>query len=699
MVIMNLFKLLRVHAKYRCCIFFAGFWVGFQTKGQFEGHRPDFSMFTRASSLDGSTDNVSPKTMPSWRNDEPFDLTPNDGHYMFGYYDKQQVDETDRRVLVGKIPFYDKEPDTLDTMQIGWTSFDRRFHHIANTTAWNLQQGSMMEWISPTSIVFNIREGTTNSFAAQVYCTETGDFVRWRPLQKFNRAVYAWSHIDKKFASISFSRLHNLRRGYGYTVKLGEIEKCPRDDGIWIVDAASGKEVLLLSYSQAREFLLEAGSVDVFTGLNHFDEVPVGSDYYWWVNHIMFSTDGRRLSFIVRASKEIHGHSYQFSTLMMADMEKKDFWRVPLLRGSHPFHHQTLLNCEDKGSFDISFKSYVTQLPWQRGVDGHCSKHPSKDIYLTDTYPRPSKDLIVVSDIDHRKKSLGTFMPGNEGPVFTRCDLHPRWSRQGDFVLFDSTHLGKKRAVYALPSSVPERRHKNSKNCKTIFVDMGANIGMHARFLFEPNLYPASGKQALKEMYQLFESHFGSPSSRSLPTNSSGICVFGFEANAKQQKRLEQISRYFGDKGMVVQYQCPKAVWVNETKLLFERKDGIGYGTASRLVDSKSGGQDVVIVETIDIAKFITGIYEEFKPDIIFGKMDIEGAEYTVLPHLEKSGLLCSDNPFAFRAITLEYHSRFTGHSLAWKVPESYPCTKKSDLILLDSEDYVRDGRDIPLLL
>ena len=37
----------------------------------------------------------------------------------------------------------------------------------------------------------------------------------------------------------------------------------------------------------------------------------------------------------------------------MMHVKMKVMWRVPALRGSHPFHRHTLLNCEKKGMFDV----------------------------------------------------------------------------------------------------------------------------------------------------------------------------------------------------------------------------------------------------------------------------------------------------------------------------------------------------------
>ena len=149
------------------------------------------------------------------------------------------------------------------------------------------------------------------------------------------------------------------------------------------------------SRTNAKDFL---GSKDPFTGLEYLDRYPKnGADWYWWVNHLMWDSAGEKLSFIFRGSKDWNTGSYQFSTLIIIEVRSRDVWRVPLLRGSHPFFSiNYLLNCENAGAFEIRFKKSVLQLPWQKEADGHCSAHPMRrGVYLTDTYPTPTKDLMV----------------------------------------------------------------------------------------------------------------------------------------------------------------------------------------------------------------------------------------------------------------------------------------------------------------
>jgi hypothetical protein len=83
--------------------------------------------------------------------------------------------------------------------------------------------------------------------------------------------------------------------------------------------------------------------------------------------------------------------------------------------------------------------------------DGHCSYSPDRTWILTDTYPdRDSmRTLILYHEKDRRRVDIGRFhsLRGLKSEI--RCDLHPRWSRNGRMVNIDSTHTGS-RQMYVI---------------------------------------------------------------------------------------------------------------------------------------------------------------------------------------------------------------------------------------------------------
>lgn len=256
-------------------------------------------------------------------------LTPKSGDYsfMYGYFDKQTVDDNNQRVLVGRLKFFDREPGEKDVMELGYVPLEgdassNKFVKFAKTSAFNMQQGTQAEWVGPNQVIYNIRKSST-TFAAVVQDLQTGE------KREYPQPVYAFNRHTQRFASLSYSRLHTLRRGYGYTVpRRWTLTQHPADSGIWIVDVATGESKLLVSIFTIWNYVLGTVGTDKFTGQPYADNPTPHRRDYWWVNHLMFSRDGTQLAFLVRASPWLNTHSYKFSTLVRqqageGEMEQK----------------------------------------------------------------------------------------------------------------------------------------------------------------------------------------------------------------------------------------------------------------------------------------------------------------------------------------------------------------------------------------
>jgi Tol biopolymer transport system component len=86
--------------------------------------------------------------------------------------------------------------------------------------------------------------------------------------------------------------------------------------------------------------------------------------------------------------------------------------------------------------------------------DGHCSYSPDRKWVLNDTYP--DKDrlqwLMLFDPKTGRRYDLNQFHSPKVFTGPTRCDLHPRWSRDGKQVCFDGCH-DPQRQVYVVDVS------------------------------------------------------------------------------------------------------------------------------------------------------------------------------------------------------------------------------------------------------
>ena len=73
---------------------------------------------------------------------------------------------------------------------------------------------------------------------------------------------------------------------------------------------------------------------------------------------------------------------------------------------------------------------------------------------LADSYPDGEgvQHLALIDVASGEMEWIGHFNHNPEKPwvVDTRCDRHPRWSRDGRYITVDSIHDGKHRACYLL---------------------------------------------------------------------------------------------------------------------------------------------------------------------------------------------------------------------------------------------------------
>ncbi|MHC4592767.1 MAG: hypothetical protein ACYS8L_08750, partial [Planctomycetota bacterium] len=92
-------------------------------------------------------------------------VTSGPKHHFFGYYDKSPWDATGRYLLGLQSDFGDRCPRAEDTVTIGLidTTGDDTWQPVAQTSAWNWQQGCMLRWhpAAPDRlIVYNARQGS-----------------------------------------------------------------------------------------------------------------------------------------------------------------------------------------------------------------------------------------------------------------------------------------------------------------------------------------------------------------------------------------------------------------------------------------------------------------------------------------------------------------------------------------------------------
>lgn len=256
-------------------------------------------------------------------------------------------------------------------------------------------------------------------------------------------APYTLSADKKTALSLDFSRLHRLRPGYGYANLLDETEKekCPDKTCIWKIDIQSGEITPVLKY----------------TDFISFETRPEMKDAEHKVNHLMLAPNGKRFMVLHRWFKD----GKKYTRLVTCNVDGTDMFNlsdddfVSHCCWKNDNEILSYLNKKDggKGYYLMRDKSleYVRMWP-SLMMDGHPTYSYDGRYVVTDTYPNRKRiqSLYVMKDdkINNVAKVFSPFRFGGD----VRCDLHPRWSKDGKQICFDASFEGK-RGVYVVDTS------------------------------------------------------------------------------------------------------------------------------------------------------------------------------------------------------------------------------------------------------
>ena len=406
--------------------------------------------------------------------------TPNDANYFCGYYDKSPISLDNSKLLVLKTNFIDHIPNSNDVATIGYFDLDSKdgvFHKLSETNSFNWQQGCMLQWIGNKNdeIIFNKFIG--NKFVSFVLNIST------RIEKIFNYPIYALSS-DAKFAlTIDFERHYWCRRAYSYDGVINPNKNTPvvKNDGIYKLSFTEDNLILLISIEE----ILKIKPISSFSGATHYLE------------HIMISPNNNRFAFMHRWKS----NGVIFTRLYSADL---DGTNVFCLNGSGRMSHFCWINDDTlfgwggvttkftkfrmtnnlaksklykfllkmykglvKGNSDSGMSKVSSLFTNDRYIlfkdkvgiqdtvdhskldrDGHPSVRPNNiQEVITDTYPdeAQSQQLILYNYITGSKMiidSIPTTPEYNFSP--NRCDLHPKWSFDGNFVSIDTLIQGNR---------------------------------------------------------------------------------------------------------------------------------------------------------------------------------------------------------------------------------------------------------------
>lgn len=253
--------------------------------------------------------------------------------------------------------------------------------------------------------------------------------------------------------------------------------------------------------------------------------------------------------------------------------------------------------------------------------------------------------------------------------------------------------------IIATDGFTPSEQHRERKlgdGCFHIFLDVGANMGVHGRFLLEPQKYPLAIESA-----KIFNEYFGAD------RDNRDICVFEFEPNPRHKEKLFQNAKAYEAMGWRY-HVIPSGVAMAEGVLTFYSRKG-GYQDDFRVERPPRGASTVVNATVINFSSWLhQNIFDRQIPSTTFGsytgkqaipkilmKMDIERLEFDLIPELIVTGSLCKLD-FAF----VEMHGTGPHHGelkRAWdKVLGAAQSCQSFRYINADDESYALDGIPLP---
>ncbi|MAS36361.1 MAG: hypothetical protein CL610_20315 [Anaerolineaceae bacterium] len=370
-------------------------------------------------------------------------LTSGPAHHFFGYYSICPWNAAQTYLVCLESSFQDHLPEPGEMAGIGVVDAQTgQFERVAETGAWNLQQGAMLHWnpLAPdTELIHNDR--VDGDIVSRILNIHSGN-SRVLP-----RPVSAVSHNGHYALSLTYGRLQRMRKvvGYGGASDPNAHDPHPANDGIFLMDLRTGDCKLAVSIQQVYDLLVDAN--------------PILREQHMWFNHVAFNRSDNRFFFLARCWEDDHLQTGMYT----ANLDGSELREVVPF-GKSVSHFDWRNDTEILVTYDLRGRGrehvlHVDGSPEYRVIgdgllnfDGHPSFSPDSQWFVTDKNVLDSleKWLLLCRVADEQLEVLEKF-PMYERRFLggdLRCDLHPRWNRDGTAICVDAQAPDRTRQLH-----------------------------------------------------------------------------------------------------------------------------------------------------------------------------------------------------------------------------------------------------------
>jgi len=404
------------------------------------------------------------------------------GHHFFGYYNKHPWDESGRFLLAQRVPMRAADLTGREIAEVGYFDLRQgdRFHAVGETSTWNWQMGSQLQWLRGLpgrQLIYNTRAAVSDADYPYADFRATALDLDSFEAREYPLPVYVVAPNSRWALCVDYSRFEVTHPTIGYRASQTEprLENAPSDDGIYRMEIDSGDAELILSLRDLARFQPLASMRNAIHWVTHL-EVNPGSTRCLFIHrwtervedetcflHRLFSMnpDGSELRLLECTDHPLPQLADDFDPAAVGtfDYEKSEYqishpaWKNDdeiIVWGPHGGRIHYHLYDDRSGAARIIGADCLTE-------NGHMSYSPDGRWLLSDTYPDSvsNERLLILYDAEQgRRYDIGRFYTDPQLGKPNRCDLHPRWSPDARSVCIDSIHEGERQMYLVDVSSL-----------------------------------------------------------------------------------------------------------------------------------------------------------------------------------------------------------------------------------------------------